>query len=490
MKFLALVILLTFANAFAGPIAGVPNDLRRQFKSLSKFEKQEIQFMGQKISSLLSPRHHQPVVYFDIPKSIEADVMDKIILKNLPNKVRMEYSRDLEDNGIEYQLYLEDKKIDGGWIEVYPVAGDKTAIGVKAPITDNILSFTDNKGGDLFLDDGHLVEFRVLQSGELQEIFFAEGSTLPKRLKMNISAKKDEEAKVEKIKLQTGTFPDQIVFDKKNNIWFTQPSDNLLTRFDPQTLTWENIKVGPSPDGLWIDRLGKLWFGEYTGKHLGMYDPATKKYQQFEVPYSPANPAIPYEDQNGLIWLSDHSSDRVSVFDPVKLTWETYKTPKAGAWIVHLFQLPNGNPDIFGTHCYSNAIGHVDYSTRVYTEIPLGVSTCPAFASSVEDSIYSTLWSGSSVMVLNTKTSEISELAIQNNSWTEKGTGPIGKDSKGNLFFASLGGGRAYKYNTTTKELLYAEGIGSTKDGLVVDPNGTAWITETGDKLVKVTFSK
>ena len=79
---------------------------------------------------------------------------------------------------------------------------------------------------------------------------------------------------------------------------------------------------------------------------------------------------------------------------------------------------------------------------------------------------------------------------LSNSKWNENGTGPINRDKEGNVYFVSLSNGRAYKLNSQTQTLTYVEGVRGTKDGLVVDPNGNVWITETSGTLAKINFSK
>lgn len=491
MRILFFIIFIFSSNVFAGPIAGVPNDLRRQFKGVHHFKEIEIEVNGQKILARLDPTTNRPILFYNIPQTMQNPVMDDVVTKQFPSGLTWYFSKKLEDDGMEYQFYLRGKKIDGAWMEVFPVKGEKLAIGIKAPLTNEVTKFKDGNGGHYFLHNHKIVEQRILERGKIDRVIFAEDSNLPERNQQELIAEPDEKGTLEKFKLPQGSFPDQIMVDKNGHLWFTQPRDNLLTHFDPKENKWENIQVGELPDGLWIDRRGRLWFGEYGGEHMGQYNPKTKKYQRFKMPYAPSAPAIPYEDHKGLIWITDHENDKVSVMNVRTKQWETYATPSAGAWIVQLFQMENGNLDIWGTHCYSNAIGQINYETREYKEFPMGVSTCPAFAIGVGDKIYMSLWTGGSLMALNSVTGDIEELIIRDakQEYWETGTGPIGKDGKGNVYFVSLQRGRAYKYNTKDGKLTYVSGVGPTKDGLIVDRDGTVWITEMGDSLVKVTFS-
>ena len=91
---------------------------------------------------------------------------------------------------------------------------------------------------------------------------------------------------------------------------------------------------------------------------------------------------------------------------------------------------------------------------------------------------------------LDTVDHKITELQIVNKDWQEGGSGPVARDLNGHVYFASLSGGRLYKYNPISLQLKYAEGIDRTKDGLVVEDDGTVWVTETGGTLTKVNFSK
>ena len=489
---LFLISTMFISSALAGPIAGVPNDLRRQFKSIHKFKEIEITLEDSKFLARLDSTHSKTILYYNVPKKLEQSLMLNKIKNDLVDGMTLKLKQDVQDNDyVEYQAQIHGQNINGAWVRVYEAEKDKLAFGLKLPSSSSIIEFKKEKPSGYFLHNDNIVAFQeTTQSGGNKVIRFPEKSGLRGREVVNVEAVEDAKGVLTRIKLPKGSFPDQIVHDKLGSIWFTQPADDLLTSFNPESGEWEHISVGPAPDGLTIGRDGKLWFGEYQGDSMGMYDPVTEEYKQFKIPYANPAPAIPYEDKNGLIWISDHQSNKVSVLDLTTEKWEVYEPPVANSWVVQLIQsdIPIWD-DIFATHCFSNSIGRIDYLNRVYRDVPLGVSSCPAFLSPVGKNLYISLWSEGSLMKLNTEDGSITEFKINSSTWREGGTGPLASDSDGNVYFASLSNGRVYRFDTHTEKLTYISGLGRTKDGLVIAPDGTVWVAESRT-LAKVEFTQ
>ncbi len=488
---LFIVLTICLNQVFAGAIPGVPNDLRRQFKSVHKFKEIKIPFKGGQVSARLDLNEKHPILFYNIPKNFEAEAIKELVEPLIPENITFAFAKKLNQEGREYHLKLNNQQILNSWIQVYDVPEMGTiAIGVNLPTSNKVISFNDNQPMSYYLNNGKIIEKRETQQGNGVLVETPQSSQLPNRIKNEMVAVLDPAATVERIQLEKGGFPDQIVIDKDGHIWFTQPDNDLLTSYDPVNKQWLNVNVGNSPDGLFIDKAGQLWFGEYGEGHLGVYNPKTKEYKHYEMPYKKSVPAIPYEDHNGLIWISDHENNKVSVFDPNTQTWlANYESPTTNSWIVQLIQGENGKPDIYATHCSSNSIGHINYDTRVYQEIQLGVSNCPAFFAAVGDLLFISQWTSSSYLTMNIETKEIREYEIKNSAWVETGLGPTTRDQHGNIYFASLREGRLYKFNQKSQTMTYANGLRTTKDGISVDNSGNVWVTESNGTIIKVNFS-
>jgi len=166
--------------------------------------------------------------------------------------------------------------------------------------------------------------------------------------------------------------------------------------------------------------------------------------------------------------------------------FQVFSVPTKGAWPVDIVEdIRTG--DIYVSECYANKYGKLsrDESGKfVYSEISLSVSGCPAFLTIVNDKIWSTLWSSSSIISYNLKTEEVTEYKIDGDT----GFGPIAHKDDGSIVFGSLSSGRVYMFNSEEENMVYVEGVGRLKDGLTVDPEGNVWVTESGPFIYKIGF--
>lgn len=490
-RFVIAFVVALWSLTASAKMAGVPNELRRSFKSAGHFKEVEYKIDGQTVKARLSPAQKQPVLIYQIPKEIsEAQILSRFVYSRLPDT---ELKPAVSDNPRQrmLQLFLKDVPVENAWVKSQDTQDDSgTAYALSLPDNTEVVGFLVRNGNEkLSLHNGRIYESREVKRDGRLFVQFPEASALPERQVVKLKAKKAPLGKVDKFMVDKGTFPDQIAVDENDHLWFTQPNDSFLTRFDPVKNEWEHITVGSGADGLFLGKNKRFWFGEYYVGHLGMYDAVKKEYKRWAPPYAKPVPAIPFEDEFGQIWLSDHENNKISWFDPSKENWKVYDVPSAGAWAVQILKEPR-SAAIYITECYANKIGKIEPVVGAFTEIELGVSGCPAFMAEREGLLWIGQWSAGSFLSLDVKTGQVTEyqVEVEDGGLAESGIGPTGRDTQGRIYFGSVMSGHVYRFDPATQELLSVDGIGGLKDGLIVDSKNQLWVTEMAGSLTRVVF--
>jgi streptogramin lyase len=285
-----------------------------------------------------------------------------------------------------------------------------------------------------------------------------------------------------------GTFPDQIDVDSTGKVWFSQPNDNKLTRFDPVTETFQQFTTtgGSGPDGMIVDSQDRVWTGLYYSGALGKLLPATGTHTSYPAPYGSAAMAIPVESRQGTVWVTDHQANRISEFDPVSSTWlGSYVMPTPGCWVVQGTEDPIQST-IYYT-CYSaNKLAYKPHGGAIQETVtpPFG----PAFAVWVNGKVYYSLWADRSLGRYDPVSGQhvLFTFPIPN----EVG-GPIGATSDGRIVVGTRSQGYIMVFHPATSTFTYYKiptvYQGNLKDGLTVGNSDDVWFTETGaNKLARL----
>jgi streptogramin lyase len=243
--------------------------------------------------------------------------------------------------------------------------------------------------------------------------------------------------------------PAFLAVDKKNNIWFTEPTTDSIGELTPgSTPQWKQWKVptaSANPYDLFFDMGGNIWFTEYTGNMVGFFNPVTKTFAENTVPTSNSHPYGITMDVAGNMWFVENNAMKIASF-----------TPTAGGKVnikEHAIA-PMNNPhlitsdaagNIWYSEGFSGYIGEFIPKTGAHTNINVSKGLC------TPSSCPGTHISGMSV------------------------------DSKGRIWFDDSLSARVGNFNPATgivKTLKLSDTSAHPYNGLAVDASNNTWFTE------------
>lgn len=275
-----------------------------------------------------------------------------------------------------------------------------------------------------------------------------------------------------------GNFPDQIELDSQGNVWFSQPSQNQLTRFDPLTATFTQFPTtgGQSPDGMCVDGQNRVWTGLYAGQGLGRLQNGV--HTVFPAPYPASAMAIPKPATGGTLWVTDHQFNRISEFDPATSSWvQSLVMPTPGSWVVEGDEDPNSLTWYFT--CYSaNKLAIKPVGQPIGETNSLGSG--PAFPVVSGGFVYYSLWSSPALGRYNPANGQ--HTLFPHGFASEIG-GPIGALPDGRIALGTRGQGYIMVFDPTSSTFepfkIPTTVTANLKDGLTIAPSGAIWFTES-----------
>lgn len=290
-----------------------------------------------------------------------------------------------------------------------------------------------------------------------------------------------ELAAITEYQVPQGTFPDQIWADSTGLIWFSQPSNNQVTSYDPVTKKFAQYPTTPgrTPDGLMVDDRDRVWTGCYNSGHLGVLDVPTKRFSVFAAPYTPARLAIPLMSGHETVWVTDHQFNRVSEFDPATGKWVgSHVMPTANCWVT-AGTLDPGRDDVYFTEYRAHALGRKSVG-KTLVDLPEPNKGGPAFLGFHDDKVYYSLW-------LQGRLGEYDVVSKKFTTYnfplsTEIG-GPMAIGPNGDVVVGTRRVGYIMVFHPATKTFTSFKiptASPGLKDGLAVAPDGTIWFTESG----------
>jgi streptogramin lyase len=276
-----------------------------------------------------------------------------------------------------------------------------------------------------------------------------------------------------------GSFPDQIELDSLGNVWFSQPPDNWLTRFDPLTATFTHFSTngGSLPDGMCVDLQDRVWTGFNGGGGLGRLQNGV--HTAFAAPYGGATMAIPKPTSQGTLWVTDHSANRISEFNPATSTWITSLVmPTAGCWVVE------GDEDSATSTFYFTCYSANKLAIKPVGQ-PIGETTTPGFGGPafpvVSNGVaYYSLWSSAALGAYDIASGQHTLYA---HALPSEVGGPIAALPDGRIALGTRGAGYIMVFDPSTSTFeafkIPTTVTSNLKDGMTIGQNGEVWFTET-----------
>jgi virginiamycin B lyase len=116
-----------------------------------------------------------------------------------------------------------------------------------------------------------------------------------------------------------------LVVDSKGMVWST---GSPLSRFDPETETYNDFTEVPSAYGIALDKDENVWFSEFTknGK-IGKVDAKTGKITKYAQPTPDSWPRRLKIDAQGNVWFCEYEAGKIGRFDPKTETFKEYALP-------------------------------------------------------------------------------------------------------------------------------------------------------------------
>ena len=179
--------------------------------------------------------------------------------------------------------------------------------------------------------------------------------------------------------------PNDLAFDQKGNIWFTELNADALGRLDTHSgqirqypLTVKRSAQTLNPYGITIDPRGMVWFTEASTNHIGRLDPITGQFSYFTMQGSATSLMEIASDAHGIIWATSFTSGLLLSFNPDTGKFTPYYAPSTGG-LYGIVITPTGQ--VWITISAENVIAHLDiaanrfveYSIPTSSSLPLGV---------------------------------------------------------------------------------------------------------------------
>ena len=157
-----------------------------------------------------------------------------------------------------------------------------------------------------------------------------------------------------------------VVDPKTGMIWST----GGLTRFDPKTETFENVKSVPSSYGISLDQDGNAWFAEMVSNgKIGKVDAKTGEVSKWALPTVTGTPRrIVYNQPDDTVWFAEFAAGKLGHFNPKTQATQEYQLPGPQATPYALGVAADGK--VWYSSEHMDVIGRLDPETGKVTEYP------------------------------------------------------------------------------------------------------------------------
>jgi streptogramin lyase len=178
--------------------------------------------------------------------------------------------------------------------------------------------------------------------------------------------------------------PNDLAFDARGNVWFTELNANAIGRLDPRSGAIKQFALATSsratmlePYGIAIDPRGIVWFTEASTSTIGRLDPTTGALRFYTVPGLSTGLMEIAGDARGAIWVTSFNAGLLLNLNPQTGTITRYYAPASGDNAGGLYGLtitPDG--EIWVTLSALSVVARLDVASDrfFYYTIPTGAS--------------------------------------------------------------------------------------------------------------------
>ena len=128
--------------------------------------------------------------------------------------------------------------------------------------------------------------------------------------------------------------------DAKDRLWATQMAGNTLVRFDTRNIEMKLYKMpeaisGPRRSDIGVD--GSIWIPEFDTGYLTRFDPDTETFERFNLGNSAIGPyAAAVDPRGGAVWITGSLDSSLLRFDTKTHAVERYPLPTEPAYTRHV----------------------------------------------------------------------------------------------------------------------------------------------------------
>lgn len=174
--------------------------------------------------------------------------------------------------------------------------------------------------------------------------------------------------------------PNDLAFDTRGNLWFTEMNADSLGMLNTHTGAVKQYPLSKtrsvqtlSPYGITVDAHGMVWFTESTTNHFGRLDPDTGSIKLFTI----AGANVPLmeiaSDSHGIIWATSFNANMLVRLDPKTGSFTTYAAPSTSQGSGGLYGLLiTSSGELWVTVPAENALARFDTAKQrfIYSTIP------------------------------------------------------------------------------------------------------------------------
>ncbi len=124
------------------------------------------------------------------------------------------------------------------------------------------------------------------------------------------------------------------LYDGKNSIWISDPTEPRLWQFSLDTKEFTSHSfVGEVSVMLTIDNEGKIWFTDPLRNEIGSFDPKNSKFTKIDLPPIPisldtSRTSFILADYDGNIWVVVNNQDKIVKYIPESNSYEEFQLEK------------------------------------------------------------------------------------------------------------------------------------------------------------------